>query len=150
MIRALVFFLLMATPLWALGPSEMLDDPALEARARGLDDEIRCVKCQSEAVGSSNAAWAQQARRAIREQIAAGATDQQVKDWFVARYGEFVLMEPARSGSNLLLWGAGPVMLLLAGGLGLAYIRRRADARPASETALSAEEEARLREILDD
>lgn len=150
MIRALAFLLLLGGPLWALDPSEMLDDPALEARARALDNEIRCVKCQSEAVGSSNAPWAQQARRAIREQIAAGATDQQVKDWFLARYGEFVLMEPARSGANLLLWGAGPAMLLLAGGLGAIYVRRRSGARPASETALSPEEEARLREILDD
>ena len=112
--RLILLLWLVASPLWALEPSEMLDDPGLEARARVLDHEIRCVKCQSEAVASSNADWAKDARRQIRELIAEGATDAEVKDWFLARYGEFVLMNPDKSGSNLALWLAGPGMLLIA------------------------------------
>lgn len=137
---------LCALPVLALDPQEMLDDPALEARARGLDHEIRCVQCQSEAVASSNAAWAQDARKMIRERILAGDTDAQVKTFFVERYGEFVLMDPPKTGSTLLLWFAGPIM----GGLGLlagySYLRgRREEAQP---DALSEGEEARLKEIL--
>ncbi|MBT0956479.1 cytochrome c-type biogenesis protein CcmH [Alphaproteobacteria bacterium KMM 3653] len=146
------WFATIALVLWAgaalaLDPSEMLADPAQEARARALDHEIRCVKCQSETVASSNADWAQDARRAIREQVAAGASDAEVKAWFVARYGDFVLMDPPKTGANLVLWVAGPLMLLA--GLGLAAgaaARRRRLPEPAQP--LSEEESARLRDIL--
>jgi cytochrome c-type biogenesis protein CcmH len=148
--RRLVLLLWMfAAPAFALDPGEMLSDPALEARARALDHAIRCVKCQSETVASSNADWARDARRQIRELIEGGATDAQVKTWFLDRYGEFVLMDPPRTGSTLALWLAGPAMLLLAVlGAGL-YLRGRSRSDTASP-ALSAEEEARLREILKD
>jgi cytochrome c-type biogenesis protein CcmH len=149
MTRLVLILVLFASPIWALDPSEKLDDPALEARARVLDHEIRCVQCQSEAVASSNAAWAQDARRAIREQIAIGASDAEVKDWFVARYGEFVLMDPPKTGSTLLLWVAGPLMLLLAGGIGFGYVRSR-DGTTAPEAALSPEEQTRFDEIMKD
>lgn len=152
MMRAVLLCLVLAMPAWALDPKEMLADPALEARARALDHIIRCVKCQSEAVASSNASWAQDARRTIRELIEGGASDAEVKAWFVERYGEFVLMEPDKSGSNLLLWAAGPLMLILALGMGAVYLRGRSRASAASPDieGLSAEEQARLREILKD
>lgn len=145
---ALILALLLALPALALDPSEKLDDPALEARARVLDHEIRCVQCQSEAVASSNASWAQDARKMIRERILAGDSNAKVKAFFVERYGEFVLMDPARSGSNLLLWLAGPLMALLAVALSLLYLRGRA--RTASDAAepLSAQEQQRLDELL--
>jgi cytochrome c-type biogenesis protein CcmH len=144
--RLILILVMLAAPVWALDPSEMLSDPALEKRARALDFEIRCVKCQSEAIASSNADWAKDARRAVREMIGGGATDAEVKAFFVQRYGEVVLMEPNASGANLLLWLAGPAMLIAGVGIGGVYIRRRNAATP--DTVLSEDEEAQLAEIL--
>lgn len=151
MIRLLsLAFVFAATAALALDPSEMLPDPELEARARALDNELRCVKCQSESLASSNADWARDARRAVRELISAGATDEEVKDWFLERYGEFVLMTPSTGGANLVLWIAGPVMLLAALGIGGAYVLRRRSAPASEEAPLSAEDEARLEALLKD
>jgi cytochrome c-type biogenesis protein CcmH len=148
--RLVIALWLLAGAAFALEPSEMLSDPVLESRARALDHEIRCVKCQSEAVASSNADWAKDARRQIRELIEGGASDQQVKDWFLARYGEFVLMNPAKTGSTLALWLAGPAMLLIAALMAWSYLRTRSSKPESSADGLTAEEEARLREILKD
>lgn len=148
MIRGLLFALVLATPAFALDPTEMLSDPALEDRARALDHDLRCVVCQSESVASSNANWAQDARRTVRELVSDGASDEEVLDFFVARYGEFVLMSPRADGSNWLLWAAGPAMLVLALILGGGYLRGRAKAEATHEDALSPEEAARLKEIL--
>lgn len=148
MIRVFLFSLLLAAPAWALDPTEMLPDPALEERARALDHELRCVVCQSESVASSNANWAVDARRTVRELVSEGASDTEVVDFFVERYGEFVLMTPRTSGSNWLLWAAGPAMLLLAGLSGVVYLRGRSKGVAPHEEALSAQEQARLDEIL--
>ncbi len=150
--RAFLIGLIAAGPALALDPREMLSDPALEARARALDHEIRCVKCQSEAVSSSNAEWAVDARRSIRELIDGGASDAEVRAWFVERYGEFVLMDPPKTGSNLALWLAGPAMMAIAVLGAVTYLRGRShEPEPAEgQTALSAEEQDRLREILKD
>ena len=151
MIRlATALWLVMSGMAMALDPSEMLADPALEARARGLDHAMRCVVCQSESVASSNATWAVEARRVIREQIASGKNNDEVMDFFVERYGEFVLMNPRTSGSNWLLWAAGPLMFLMALGGGVGYIRGRAQATQAKSDPLSVEEAKRLSEILDE
>lgn len=146
--QLVLVLILLASPVMALDPSEMLDDPALEQRARALDHELRCVVCQSETVASSNANWAQDARRTVRELVAEGATDDEIMDFFVARYGEFVLMTPRTSGSTWVLWAAGPAMLLLALIMGLSYLRGRQQATAPQEDALTAEEAARLREIM--
>ena len=144
--RLLFILMLVATPLWAVEPSEMLGDPTLEARAQALDEEIRCVQCQSENIASSNADWAKDARMMVRELISDGATDREVTSFFVERYGERVLMSPRRTGTNLVLWLAGPFMLFLAlTGVALALRRKRLDPAPLSDA-----DEARLREILDD
>lgn len=151
MIRlAVSFWLAMATVALALDPSEMLSDPALEAQARELDHAMRCVVCQSESVASSNAQWAIDTRRVIREQVVAGQTNDQIMDFFVERYGEFVLMTPRTSGSNWMLWAAGPLMFLLAAGVGIGYVRGRSRAVQAAQTSLSADEAKRLREILEE
>ncbi|MBY5932316.1 cytochrome c-type biogenesis protein CcmH [Tateyamaria omphalii] len=147
---AILFSLILSTAAFALDPSEMLDDPALEAKARELDHALRCVVCQSEAVASSNAQWAVDARRVIREQIAAGQTQEQVVDFFVERYGEFVLMTPRVSGSNWMLWAAGPLMFLLAIGIGIGYLRGRSRAPVTTDAGLSEAETRRLREIMDE
>ncbi|WP_187429914.1 Cytochrome c-type biogenesis protein CcmH [Roseobacter fucihabitans] len=146
--RISLVLLLLASPLWAMDPSEMLQDPALEARARVIDHELRCVVCQSESVASSNANWAEDARRTVRELLDGGASDDDVMDFFVARYGEFVLMSPRVSGSNWLLWAAGPLMLLTGLGLGIGYIRGRSKLTSPQEAVLSEAEAARLREIM--
>ncbi|MCV3272399.1 cytochrome c-type biogenesis protein [Roseobacter sinensis] len=148
--RLALIFLFLASPLWALDPSEMLEDPELEARARALDHELRCVVCQSESVAWSNANWAEDARRTVRELVSEGASDEAVMDFFVARYGEFVLMSPRASGSTWALWAAGPAMLILALGMGFAYLRGRSRTVAPQEAALSEAEAARLREILKD
>lgn len=136
-----------APPLPAIEPDEMLADPALEARARALELELRCIRCQSEAIASSNADWARDARVILRERILAGDSDVEALDFFVARYGEIVLMRPRASGSNWILWGAGPAMLLMAVGLAGIYLRRRSADNQAPD-ALSADEKARLDRIL--
>ncbi|MEO0379514.1 MAG: cytochrome c-type biogenesis protein [Pseudomonadota bacterium] len=146
---AIALWFVLCSAALALDPTEMLDDPVLEARARGLDHALRCVVCQSESVASSNAQWAIDTRRVIREQVAAGQSDAQVVDFFVERYGEFVLMTPRPSGSNWLLWAAGPLMFLIAAGVGFGYLRGRSIAPVAADAALSEDEAKRLREILD-
>lgn len=140
---------LLASPVAAVQPDEILDDPALEERARDISAGLRCLVCRNESIDESNADLARDLRLLVRERLVAGDSDEEVVDFVVDRYGEYVLLNPLTSGSNLLLWLAGPVMLLLAGGLGWGYIRRRSASEPAGEDALSEAEEARLRQILD-
>lgn len=107
-----IVFCLWGTWAVAVEPNEMLSDPALEARAQHLDTLIRCVKCQSETIASSNADWAKDARLIVREKILGGATDEQVLDTFLNAYGETVLMTPNVQGANILLWLFAPLVLL--------------------------------------
>lgn len=149
--KRLIFILMfVATPLWAVEPHEMLSDPALEARAQVLDEQIRCIRCQSESIASSNAEWAANARVILREEIASGATDQEVLNFFVTRYGERVLMEPNRDGANGLLWWAGPIMLLLGLLVGWGFLRKRSLAKPEKAEELSEAERERLSQIMRD
>ncbi|MDU8942250.1 cytochrome c-type biogenesis protein [Ovoidimarina sediminis] len=146
--RLFLIFWLLATPVLAVEPQEMLSDPALEARAQALDHALRCVQCQSESIASSNAQWSADARKLVRELIVEGRSDDEVLDFFVARYGEFVLMRPKAEGANLVLWLAGPGLLILGAGIAVSYLRRRS--APEAPTALSAEEEKRLAELMGD
>ncbi|MEX0285956.1 MAG: cytochrome c-type biogenesis protein CcmH [Paracoccaceae bacterium] len=147
---ALVLSLILPTLALSVEPEEMLADPVLEARAQQLDEQLRCVKCQSESIASSNADWAKEARKNVRERLSAGDTDAEVLAWFQERWGDFVLMRPTRSGANWILWAAGPVMLLLAGALGLAFVRRRSRETPQGAEPLNEAEQARLAEIMKD
>ncbi|MGL5008818.1 MAG: cytochrome c-type biogenesis protein [Paracoccaceae bacterium] len=143
MIRVIAIWLLMALPVLAVQPDEILPDPALEARARALSRELRCVQCQSESIDDSNAAIARDLRLLVRERLVAGDTDAEVKDYLVARFGQFVLLNPPVQGVNWLLWLAGPGMLLAGGAIAFAVTRRKA----AGEVALTEEERARLRDL---
>ena len=130
----------------ALMPGEALDDPALEARARVLSKELRCLVCQNESIDDSAAPLAGDLRRLVRERLVAGDTDEQVLDYIVARYGEYVLLRPRVSPNTWVLW-FGPFAALLIGLVAIIwYVRRRSAA--AAAVALSDEEERRLREIV--
>lgn len=139
-----------AAPVWAVLPDEVLDDPVLEERARDLSKGLRCLVCRNESIDESNAELARDLRILVRERLVAGDSDEEVMDFVVDRYGEYVLLKPLAGGSNWLLWAAGPMMLLLAGGVGFAYLRGRDGASVTQEAALSAEEQERLRKILEE
>ncbi|SFB80363.1 cytochrome c-type biogenesis protein [Tropicimonas isoalkanivorans] len=144
----LALALLAAWPVFAVTPSEVLDNPALEARARDISKGLRCLVCRNENIDESNAELARDLRVLVRERLVAGDTNEEVVDYVVNRYGEYVLLKPTAQGANLILWIAGPAMLLLAGGMGLAYVRRRGRAEDGTEAGLTREEEARLEDIL--
>lgn len=146
--RRLILILALALfPMSALAvqPDEILDDPALEQRARDLSKGLRCLVCRNENIDDSNAELARDLRLLVRERLVAGDTNDEVIDFVTDRYGEYVLLNPRTGGSNWVLWGAGPVMLILALLIGFTYLRRRSTA---NEDALSAEESAQLDEIL--
>lgn len=150
--RALILSLALAltplAPALAVQPDEVLSDPALEARARELSKVLRCPVCQAENIDESNAELSRDLRLLVRERLVEGDSDQEVLDFVVARYGEYVLFKPDASGSNLILWLAGPAMLLLGLGAGAAYLRGRKAAPEPTVTGLSEDERKRLAEIL--
>lgn len=135
---------------FAVQPDEVLDDPDLEERARELSKGLRCLVCRNESIDESNADLARDLRLLVRERLVAGDSDTEAIDFIVDRYGEYVLLRPTLNGSNWMLWAAGPLMLLLAGGVGITYLRRRETAPVTQEAALSEAEQKRLREILDE
>jgi cytochrome c-type biogenesis protein CcmH len=137
--------LLLAVPAFAVLPGEVLPDPAQEARARALSTELRCMVCQNQSIDVSDADLAHDLRVLVRERIKAGDTDEQVLDYVVARYGEFVLLKPRFSIRNALLWGA-PLALLLGGGLFMLVAMRGRKAK--GEAGLTAEEDAALAKVL--
>jgi cytochrome c-type biogenesis protein CcmH len=145
---ALVLLLVAALPLRAVEPDEMLADPTLEARARTLSKELRCMVCQNQSIDDSEAPLAHDLRVLVRERLKAGDSDTRVLDFLVARYGEFVLLRPRFAWHNAALWGVPPAVLLIGIGAIVVVIRRRRRA-PAPETVnLTAAEEARLSELL--
>ncbi|MDH3666964.1 MAG: cytochrome c-type biogenesis protein CcmH [Paracoccaceae bacterium] len=145
----LALALLLAAPAGAVEPDEVLADPALEARARALSKEVRCLVCRNESIDDSNAELARDLRLLIRERLEVGDSDPQVLDFLVARYGEFVLLRPRFSTANAALWFAGPAVFLIGLVLVLAYLRRQ-HPKGRAETALSQDERARLDKILKD
>jgi cytochrome c-type biogenesis protein CcmH len=153
--RSLALFALLLTlaspAAMAVQPDEILPDGALEARARALSKELRCMVCQNQSIDDSDAPLARDLRILVRERLQAGDSDRQVIDFLVTRYGEFVLLKPRFSLHTALLW-LGPAAVLIAGACGLFLIarRRRTDSAAAGGEApkLSAAEEAKLSEIL--
>ncbi|WP_170580323.1 cytochrome c-type biogenesis protein [Ruegeria arenilitoris] len=149
--RLIVLLLLLASPLMAVQPDEVLDDPVLEARARDISTGLRCLVCRNESIDESNAELARDLRILLRERLVAGDTDEEAVAYIVDRYGEYVLLKPTTTGANLLLWLAGPAMLLIAAGLGWNFLRGRARVEETSAgDGLSDDEKERLRRILED
>ncbi|WP_424833743.1 cytochrome c-type biogenesis protein [Ruegeria sp.] len=149
--RLVLILMMLASPLMAVQPDEVLDDPVLETRARDISTGLRCLVCRNESIDESNAELARDLRLLVRERLVAGDTDEQVVAFIVDRYGEYVLLKPKATGANLMLWLAGPIMLLIAAGMGWSFLRKRARQQEAVHTdTLSEEERERLRRILED
>ncbi len=145
---AVLLTALWAAPGWAVEPDEILDDPVLEARARALSQEIRCLVCQNEPIDSSNADLARDLRILVRERLVAGDSDDDVKAFLVARFGDYVLLDPPMKLTTYALW-FGPALILLLGGLGVFLFFSGARRAPSVAAALSTEERARLDRLLD-
>jgi cytochrome c-type biogenesis protein CcmH len=147
-------FAVLVAPANAVTPDEVLDDPALEARARALSAELRCMVCQNQSIDDSDAPLAKDLRVLVRERLVAGDSDGQVIDYLVDRYGEFVLLKPRLAWHTIVLWAAGPVALL-AGFLAIILALRSRTKRLRQVTVpgqskLSDEEERRLQALLED
>ena len=142
----LLLLALFAFPTLAVEPSELLPDPALEARARDIGRALRCVVCQNQSIDDSAAEVARDMRRAVRERIVAGDRDEQVFAYMVARYGDYVLLKPPFKAGTWVLWLGGPIVLVVAGGLLLIAARRRKPIVPPQP--LSDEEQRRLDALL--
>ena len=149
-IAAAILALSSALPALAVEPGELLADPALEARARTISAELRCLVCQNQSIDDSNAPLAKDLRVLVRERLTAGESDRAVMDYIVARYGDFVLLKPPFNSRTLLLW-ISPFLCLAAIAYALMRASRRSAASPASSSAtpLTPAEEKKLRELLD-
>lgn len=144
----LVLLILLAPlPALAVNPDEILADPVLEERARNLSANLRCMVCQNQSIDDSNAELARDLRVLVRERLQQGDTDEEVIDYVVSRYGEFVLLKPRFSLRTMLLWTA-PALLLAIGGIVL-VLMARGRLRARAPAPLSAEEQARINELLD-
>ena len=145
---AVLIALAAAAPAWAVQPDEMLSNPVLEARARAISKDLRCMVCQNESIDESDAPLAHDLRLLVRKRLLAGDSDQQIVDFLVSRYGQFILLKPPLTYDTIALWAAPPVLLLLGLGMIVMVERRRALAKAAPEATLTAAEEARIAEIL--
>lgn len=143
---AILALLASLTPALALSPEEQLTDPVLEHRARAISAELRCLVCQNQSIDDSDAPLAKDLRTLVREQLLSGKSDQEVMDFVVARYGDFVLLKPRLSRETILLWGT-PFAVLLIAGAALFLRRRRTESVP--EAPLSDAERQALRKAME-
>jgi cytochrome c-type biogenesis protein CcmH len=140
---AFMLVLLGSSLAWSVQPNEMLKDPALEARARALSAQLRCLVCQNESIDESGADLARDLRILIRERISQGESNDQVKDFLVSRYGDFILLQPPFKAETLILWLSAPIILLL----GLFTVIRAARNPVQNPSPLSVEEEQLIRSL---
>jgi cytochrome c-type biogenesis protein CcmH len=148
-IRILALLLFLAAPAHAVtSPDEMLADPTLEARARSLSQELRCLVCQNQSIDDSDADLARDLRRIVRERLVAGDSDEAIRDYLVNRYGEFVLLRPPVQPATWLLW-FGPVVVLVLGVVAIGvFYRGRRHREPSPAATLSQEERDQLDRVL--
>jgi cytochrome c-type biogenesis protein CcmH len=145
-----VAFSLLGGSALAVQPDEILKDPALESRARVLSQELRCMVCQNQSIDDSDAPLAKDLRVLVRERLTAGDSDNQVIDFLVARYGEFVLLKPRFSAHTMLLWLAPLGVLIIAAVAFLAAWRRARTPSAGAQSKLTQDEEARLAALVKD
>ncbi|HYE01440.1 MAG TPA: cytochrome c-type biogenesis protein [Alphaproteobacteria bacterium] len=151
LLRSLALALALLLPLaaGAVEPGEKLADPALEARARGISQHLRCLVCQNQSIDDSNAGLAKDLRVLVRERLTAGDTDEQVMDFVVQRYGSFVLLKPPFKPETYALW-LGPAAILLVAGFGVAvFLRRRRTEAVVESAPLTEAEKRRLAALTD-
>jgi cytochrome c-type biogenesis protein CcmH len=146
LVAAAIMVAIAVPAVYAVEPSERLADPALEARARALSQELRCLVCQNQSIDESNADLAHDLRILLRQRLVAGDTDQQVLDYLAARYGVFVLLDPPFLPTTYLLWLTPPLLVLAAGGVLMLRSRRRTPERVLP--ALTEEEHTRAATLL--
>jgi cytochrome c-type biogenesis protein CcmH len=144
---AFLLMLLMAAPAFAVNPDEVLADPALEARARAISATLRCLVCQNESIDDSNADLAREIRLIVRERLVAGDTDEQVVQYLVDRYGEYVLLKPVFAPHTLVLWAAAPAVLVIGGIAIVIGVRRRRGSAVPEAVALTPDEQRALDEL---
>ncbi|MGF1474779.1 MAG: cytochrome c-type biogenesis protein [Geminicoccaceae bacterium] len=138
------------TPAWsATSPDEVLEDPALEARARALGKELRCLVCQNQSIDDSDAELAQDLRALVRERLVAGDSDAEIKAFLTARYGDFVLLKPPMAPGTYLLWFAPLVLLIIGGGLLALVWKRRGQATALPPNPLTVAERAELERLIE-
>jgi len=145
-VLAALILLWLALPALAVNPDEMLKDPALEARARTISEGLRCLVCQNESIDDSDADLAHEIRVLVRQRLTAGDTDDQVRQFLVDRYGEFVLLKPVLAPHTLVLWLAAPTLLILGGIVIFVAVRRRRGA-PELAMAPTVDEQAVLQSL---
>ncbi|WP_374625271.1 cytochrome c-type biogenesis protein [Devosia sp.] len=143
---AALLVLLLAQPTLAVRPDEVLADPALEARARDISGGLRCLVCQNQSIDDSDADLARDLRLIVRERLVAGDSDDEVRAYLVARYGEYVLLNPVVAPHTLLLWAAAPALLVIGGTVVFFAARRRARVATGA-TELSPEEARAIEEL---
>ncbi len=148
-VAALAAFLL-AGPAHAVNPDEMLKDPVLEERAREISKGLRCVVCQNQSIDDSDADLARDLRVLVRQRLKAGDSDEQVVQFVVARYGDYVLLKPPFKSSTYVLWFGPPVLALIAIAALIAFFRRRRPEAVEARRGLTPEEERRLKKLLGD
>lgn len=147
LLATIILCVTFALPAWAVNPDEILDDPKLEARARALSTELRCLVCQNQSIDDSDAPLAKDLRVILRERLQAGETDQQVMAYLVEKYGEFILLKPSFGAHTLLLWLL--PFVLLGVGIVVVVMGRRRSQRAIAQEGLSAQENERLKTLLD-
>jgi cytochrome c-type biogenesis protein CcmH len=146
LVLALLLTLWLTAPAFAVNPDEVLADPALEARARAISATLRCLVCQNESIDDSNADLARELRLIVRERLVAGDSDDEVLQYLVDRYGEYVLLKPVFASHTLVLWAAAPLVLVIGGiAIVIAARRRRAMSEPTEK--LTADEQRALDEL---
>ena len=140
---AILVLLLSFGPAFAVNPDEVLDDPALEARARGISEHLRCLVCQNQSIDDSDAELARDLRLLVRERLVAGDSDEATVQYIVDRYGEYVLLNPVFAPHTVLLWIAAPLVLLI-GGLAILFGVHSRGATPTGPMPLTDEEKRAL------
>ena len=148
----LFFTFLSCFPFMSFGvePSEVLDDPILEERARDISKDLRCLVCQNESIDDSEAILAKDLRVLVRERLLAGDSNDQVLQFIVDRYGEFALLRPKSDGSNLILWFSGPVMFFIALIISFLFIKSNINSNRASFKSLTNDEKSELNKIVNE
>lgn len=144
---ACVIFMMNVTASLAVEPNEVLDDPALETRARALSAELRCLVCQNQSIDDSDAALAKDLRILVRQRLVSGDSDQQVMDYIVSRYGDFVLLKPRFTAKNFILWLTPLLVLCVCGAIALRKFKSSPNVTAVEE--LSDEEKSKIKQILE-